>query len=194
MEDSENPRQQQLLSTATSLFMKFGIRRVSVEEICKEAGVSKMTFYKFFNNKLEVVRFILDQMTEEAMAEYHAFINADLPYEEKVRRLIQLKNDYTEGISKEFLTDMLTIDDPEFQAWYQQTFNARMQLFLEHFREARDRGDIRPDVKPEFILYVINMMTEVSKDQRLQAMFDSTQELSVEMMNLLFYGILSRDK
>ena len=40
-----------LFSTAKNLFFKFGLRRVSVEEICIKASVSKMTFYRNFNNK-----------------------------------------------------------------------------------------------------------------------------------------------
>jgi hypothetical protein len=29
---------------------------VSVEELCREAGASKMTFYKYFANKAELIR------------------------------------------------------------------------------------------------------------------------------------------
>jgi AcrR family transcriptional regulator len=46
MKDAANLKLARIASTAEKLFMKFGIRRVSVEEICREASVSKMTFYK----------------------------------------------------------------------------------------------------------------------------------------------------
>ena len=48
-----------LFSTAKNLFFKFGLRRVSVEEICKKASVSKMTFYRNFNNKEHIAIIIL---------------------------------------------------------------------------------------------------------------------------------------
>ena len=39
-----------ILRTAEDLFMQFGYDRVSVEEICREAKVSKVTFYKLLCN------------------------------------------------------------------------------------------------------------------------------------------------
>ena len=45
-----------ILNTARQLFWKHGIRRVSVEEVCREAGVSKMTFYRSFPNKIELAK------------------------------------------------------------------------------------------------------------------------------------------
>ena len=49
-----------ILRTAEDLFMQFGYDRVSVEEICREANVSNVTFYKYFKNKLDVLK---DYMT-----------------------------------------------------------------------------------------------------------------------------------
>ena len=40
-------KQQHLLTTAETLFRSHGIRRITVEEICQKAGVSKATFYKW---------------------------------------------------------------------------------------------------------------------------------------------------
>ena len=62
-----NPKQNQIISTAQSLFWKYGMRRVSIEEICRDARVSKMTFYKFFKNKVDLVKFILDKIMDESM-------------------------------------------------------------------------------------------------------------------------------
>jgi len=46
MNRSENQKYNQIIDTSKKLFWKYGIKRVTIEEICREAGVSKMTFYK----------------------------------------------------------------------------------------------------------------------------------------------------
>jgi len=51
MKTTSNPKREQILTTGKELFWKFGFKRVTIEEICKEAGVSKMTYYKFFTTK-----------------------------------------------------------------------------------------------------------------------------------------------
>ena len=50
----------QISQTAETLFKLYGIKRVTVEEICKKANVSKMTFYKYFRNKIELVKHIFN--------------------------------------------------------------------------------------------------------------------------------------
>ena len=54
-----NKKYKQIIATSKELFWKFGIKRVTVEEICSQAHVSKMTFYKFFPNKIELAKIIL---------------------------------------------------------------------------------------------------------------------------------------
>ncbi|MCJ7802330.1 MAG: TetR/AcrR family transcriptional regulator, partial [Candidatus Marinimicrobia bacterium] len=57
--DSESPKFKQIVETANDLFMRFGVKRITIEEICKTAKVSKMTFYKFFKNKIELAEYII---------------------------------------------------------------------------------------------------------------------------------------
>lgn len=190
MKKTENPKFRQIVETARSLFMRFGIRRVSVEEICHEANVSKMTFYKYFKNKNELVRHIFDQIAQEALDRYNGIMAQDVWYSEKAKQIIQMKLDQAEVMSTEFIRDFLHSADPEIAAWYQKIVQERMGLFLRHFKEAQENGDIRSDVKPEFILYMINRMIEMVDDDRLVQLYDTPKELTHEVMNFLFYGIL----
>ena len=53
-----------ITSAAKSLFWKHGIRRVSIEEICEDAGVSKMTCYKYFSNKTAIAKYLIEDLFE----------------------------------------------------------------------------------------------------------------------------------
>ncbi|NOZ62096.1 MAG: TetR/AcrR family transcriptional regulator, partial [Calditrichaeota bacterium] len=59
-----------MFETAQDLFFRYGIRRVTVEEICRTAGVSKMTFYKYFKNKIDLVKKLMEKIYDQALAEY----------------------------------------------------------------------------------------------------------------------------
>ncbi|UCD39298.1 MAG: helix-turn-helix transcriptional regulator, partial [Fidelibacterota bacterium] len=72
------------MRTAEHLFSRFGARRVTVEEICREANVSKMTFYKYFPNKVELVRTIRDNWEEEGFMRFDEINAMDLPFPEKI--------------------------------------------------------------------------------------------------------------
>ena len=102
MGDIDNPKRQQIVATAKTLFYKFGIRRVTIEEICREANVSKMTFYKHFSNKVELVKFLIKHLNVEAMATYRKIMDQPIPFPEKVKQSVQLKMENTEDVSREF--------------------------------------------------------------------------------------------
>lgn len=190
----QNPKVVKIIETSRGLFMRYGIRRVSIEEICREAGVSKMTFYKYFKNKIDVVEHIVESLARDGLDRYTRFMSEDIPYEDKIRKLIQLKAEITEGISSEFLKDLMSIDDPDFIEWYHRLARQRMELFLNHFKEAKENGDIRMDIKPEFILYMMNKLMQISGDDELLRLYESPKDMTEDLMNFLFYGILARKR
>ena len=66
MEPEYNIKRELILKIAKKLFWKFGFKRVTIEEVCKEAAVSKMTFYKHFPNKMAVVKTLLQEVFQDA--------------------------------------------------------------------------------------------------------------------------------
>jgi TetR/AcrR family transcriptional regulator, cholesterol catabolism regulator len=50
---------------ARGVFLKYGIRSVSMDDICRELGMSKKTLYRYFGNKSELVNKVLQQSLED---------------------------------------------------------------------------------------------------------------------------------
>lgn len=48
-------QQEIIISTASRLFEQFGIRSVSIDNVCKELRISKKTFYTYFSQKEDLV-------------------------------------------------------------------------------------------------------------------------------------------
>ena len=185
-------KRKQLIQTAKDLFFRFGIKRVTVEEICREANVSKMTFYKHFRNKNELVKTWFTEMTDEAMEKYRELMNSDLSFREKVRETIQMKLEGTDGMSRDFFSDYIPHAEPELHDFIHQRFHEAMGLIVNDYAEAQKRGDIRQDIKIEFILWYLNKMIDLMEDEALQQIYDSPQDMIMEMINFFFYGIMPR--
>ena len=58
-------QQKQIITTASKLFKQYGIKSVSVDDICREMGISKKTFYVYFPCKEEVVAGVLQSMNDD---------------------------------------------------------------------------------------------------------------------------------
>ena len=58
-------KEEQIIETARNLFHKFGFKKVSMDEIAKEAGVTKRTIYMYFSSKEDLLKyFIIEEIKE----------------------------------------------------------------------------------------------------------------------------------
>lgn len=67
-----------------------------------------------------------------------------------------------------------------------------MSAFREDLRFAQEKGEIRKDLKLDFVIYMLNGLNEKMSDKNLIEMYDSPQELAVELANFIFYGIMPK--
>ncbi|MCK5823113.1 MAG: TetR/AcrR family transcriptional regulator [Bacteroidales bacterium] len=192
MKSIDDQKLKEILIVAKKLFWKHGFKRITIEEICKEAKVSKMTFYKHFKNKKELVEFIINNITDKAMQKYRKIMDSDIPFPEKIKKTIDLKMEATKDISNEFINDYIRYADPETLALYEKAKHEAMCSILSDYVEAQKRGDIRKNINPKFILYFLNNLQEIVKDEQLGKLYDAPQDMIMELTNFFFYGILPR--
>ncbi|KAA3654133.1 MAG: TetR/AcrR family transcriptional regulator [Calditrichaeota bacterium] len=185
-------KKQKLVTTAKKLFWQHGVRRVTIEEICNEAGVSKMTFYKHFKNKVELALFIMQKFNEEGMQRYHNVMNSNRPFDEKIREIILLKLEQTEELSQPMFKDIHQNRVPELKTYFDQIAKKNIETILQDFALAQKNGDVRPDVNLQFLFYMLNQMLSMARDEKLQALYKKPQTLVIELTTFFFYGILPR--
>lgn len=184
----------EILLKARELFWKYGFKRVTIEEICKLARVSKMTFYKFFPNKLELARIVFDQEVAKGTENFRKIMNSRMPPGEKIKRILSLKLQGTNDISREFLSDFY--NDPELglKEHIEKTTETSWNEILNDLRKAQENGTFRKEIKPELILYLSQKVIDMINDENLVKMYTSPQEMIMELANFFIYGMISRNK
>ena len=70
-----------ICAAALKLFQKNGYDDVSVNDICKEAGIARSTFYLTFSNKKEIVSKLLDDARLNREDFFGEFVEADNDFE-----------------------------------------------------------------------------------------------------------------
>lgn len=193
MKSIDDQKLKKILIAAKELFWKYGFKRVTIEEVCREANVSKMTFYKHFKNKMELIKYLLNQIYDKAMKEYREIMDSNLSFPDKVKKSIDLKMIQTQNISNEFMDDYVRHADPEMLEFLNQIKTKNLKMIVDDYTEAQKNGEIRNDIKPEFILYFLNHMFEMIQDENLEKMYSNPQDLIMEMTNFFFYGVLPRN-
>ncbi|MDD3011796.1 MAG: TetR/AcrR family transcriptional regulator [Bacteroidia bacterium] len=189
---NETVKQKQIRETGQKLFWKHGIKRVTIEEICQTANTSKATFYKYFKNKNDLILHMLRVMFDEAMGKYVAITESGVNYEKKIEAILELKMAASDQMSPELYEELYVHPDKEIQNFLTEATTNTMQIVLKDMQESQKKGEIRDDLRPHFILWYLNKLTEMIKEENLPEHFGDPKEIIRETLTMFYYGVLAR--
>ena len=181
-----------IVDAAGQLFNRFGFKRVTVEEICMKAGTSKMTFYKHFANKLEVFKFIWNDLIDRAYEKVDEIDSMSVPFPEKLHLILQHKMNMMSQMSPELLEELLG-GDPEILLFMNEIRKRSFGLFLEFADRAQKRGDMRK-MRPELFIAALEKMGELAHNAELRNSYQDNMDFARELNGLFFYGLLPREE
>lgn len=182
-------KQNDIFEAGKRLFYKYGIKKVTIEEICEEANASKMTFYKYFPNKVELAKTVIDDYYSSALERYENMMQSDIPVEEKVRKTFELKLENAAKLDIEFVADLYKYPDKTIQehleTWRQKNLNTTEKWFI----EMRQNRQIMKELTfPAFLLYA-NAIQDFAFNDETMKLFGTTRELARIITRLFMHGI-----
>jgi len=180
---TNSKKHEQIVETAERLFTRHGIKRITVEEICQKAGVSKMTFYKYFSNKTDLVEHIFNNWIEKGFEKLDEINALTIPFPEKIEMMFKWRTELVSKMSTEFIEEVLPID---------LQYGKITERILKFIVDSQKKGDIRPEIRPEFIAAVIDKMHELARDEKLMRMYPSYIEFNRELKDFFWFGLLPR--
>ncbi|MBN2159051.1 MAG: TetR/AcrR family transcriptional regulator [Spirochaetes bacterium] len=189
----ENKKYLDLLNTGRNLVFKYGIKRVTVEEICEKSNVSKVTFYKYFHNKDELVMKILEDWVDQGIKEFLEIRDETIPFMEKIAKFIQLNLSLTHNYSHEFIEEIMGSNE-NLKHFFDQASRKSLELVMDFFSEAQKEGLFRKSVPPEFYIYLIEHFGQMMNDEKLKTMIPNPHERYQELINFFFFGFNECDK
>lgn len=181
-----------LLDAAKQLFWKYGFKKVSVEEIAAKANMSKMTFYRYFKNKIDLAKAVFDKVVDDGLLSFREIMESDLSSVEKIHKLVMLKAAGTNELSEDFLADFY--DNPELglKEYIEAKTRKTWGEALEDIKRAQERGVLRKDFRPELLFYISQKVQELVTDKQMLQLYNNPQELILDVANLMCYGISPR--
>ena len=190
---ARNHKDQEIIEASRDLFYKYGIKKVTVEDICKQANVSKMTFYKYFPNKIELAKKMISDLIESALARYWDVFRSDIPFAEKMHQVLEIKVSGAGNASVEFIYDIYKSEDETMKAFMDDWIARSLKETTDMFSYAQEQGWMRKDLKPELLLEISNQLTEIGKNPKLLGMYDNVQDFIRELTKFFLYGVFDQE-
>ena len=182
-----------IFKTGKELFWKYGIKRVTIEEVCREAKVSKMTFYKFFPNKIELAKTIFEFVIGDSLKKFDQLVHSELSFPDKIKEMFIMKLEGTKDVSVEFIKDIYGSSDLGLRQYAEKQQQISLAVFVDFLKDSQSKGLIRKEIKIDFILFYIKQMSQMLEDEHLVSKYKNPQELIMESMSFLFYGLLPKE-
>jgi hypothetical protein len=108
----------------------------------------------------------------------------DILFPEKIERMFEWKRAFTSKMSMEFIEDFLQMEGG---------IEKVRGRFFNFIIESQKKGDIRPEVRPEFIMAVLDKIYELARDEKLLEIYPHFIDFNRELKDFLWYGLLPRE-
>ena len=143
--------QEKILKTSLELFFKYGIKRVTMDDIAKELGMSKKTIYQFYKEKDDLVNQLceIEMMKQETQFEEISKQAKD-PIHEIMLISIRMK-EMMQNINPIFFLDLQKYYPKAFEQFQKFKENCAYKDILRNIKEGKLSGVYREDINEEFV-------------------------------------------
>lgn len=184
---------EQIRKAAFSLFTKYGIQKVNIQEIAKKANVSQVTIYNYFGSKDELVYEVLKDYLERQIDSFQQLIYSDLSFQDKLIKLIEMKLSSTNELSPEFIEAIIS-ENSQIANLFQEFANEKsMPLIVTFIEEGRKSGDISSSLSMNTIFFILQAMTDaIQKHSDIFQSNSNKDQFINEFIHFFFYGIVGK--
>jgi hypothetical protein len=109
----------------------------------------------------------------------------DIPFPEKIEMMFKWRTELVSKMSTEFIEEVLPID---------LEYGRITERILKFIVDSQKKGNIRPEIRPEFIAAVIDKMHELARNEKLMKIYPSYIEFNRELKDFFWFGLLPRPK
>lgn len=180
-----------ILDAADRIMSRWGFRKMTMDDLAREAGVSRRTIYMYFKGKEDVGLSSIGRVVEQVHAELEQLLKTPLPPEERLRRMLTRRvmgrieqiTDYYHS-----LDELFEIVRPSYMARRKKMFQREIELIM----RALDEGNFRaPDTRAtaETMLLATNAFLPYSLSVRELGDPETIQKRLEVMVDLLLIGV-----
>ncbi len=183
---------QEILLNAMKLFMRNGIKSVSMNDIARELGMSKKTLYTHFENKEELIREGVIQHLEEEKRWIASIREKHENALDELLEIYRLVGNHIREINSSTTYDLQKYYKPIWNMLEQHQKSYVMEIIKSNLDHGIKEGLYRDDFDPEIVarLYVSKMDVVVDNDIFPFREF-KLSEVSQQMWNYHMHAIVS---
>ena len=191
-----NDQRTQIIKTAGELFFRLGIRSVSIDDICHELGMSKKTFYVYFESKDALIEQLLQSNLDYISAKMEDLLSLN-----DFRQLVQVflkrqeaeKNDVRRV--PQLVYDLKKYYPRQFTAFQQQCFETQKTYIMRYLELGVSQGLVRANLNIELtaVLFAKIHSDAIRDFEIIEAHGYNMHQLAHTAMDIFVRGVLNEE-
>lgn len=182
----------EILTEAVELFMRYGIKSVTMDDIARHLSISKKTIYQFFKDKEEIIMLSTKEHIEQESKDFEEIENSSSNAIEHLYKISLCMRERIRDLNPSLLYDLHKYYK---KAWtlYQSfkdevVYNSLIKLMNQGVQEGYFRSDINPGILAILRIEEIQMSfnTEIFHKNKYEL-----KEIHAQMFDHFIYGILT---
>lgn len=163
----ETDIKEKILKGAEDLFMKYGVRSISMDDIARHLSVSKKTLYQHFADKEDIVTMTCKAHLERHCREFEQINGkAKNAIEELANLSVCLKRNF-EQINPSLLFDLQKYHPKAWSVWLNYKDKFIRESVVRNLKQGIEEGYFRPEIDPEVIAAVRLELVEIVFDETI---------------------------
>ncbi|MBI4428171.1 MAG: TetR/AcrR family transcriptional regulator [Ignavibacteriales bacterium] len=184
-----------ILDTAGEYFYRFGVSKVTMEELADKLGMSKKTLYKYFESKDHLLRALIDSIKQDLEQRSQKILADDsIDFIEKLKQTMSCVAMQYSKIGKPLLED-LQRNAPEIWKQIEELRRERIANgFGKMLSEGRRRGIFRNDIDEQLVLMIYSNIIQniINPDVLVQVPFSASQVFDA-VIKIYYEGIMTEE-
>lgn len=163
----EQDIKEKILNGTEALFMKYGVRSVSMDDIARHLGVSKKTLYQHFADKDELVLLVSKAHMERETKEYDGFRAESSDAIDELAKIAVCIRQNMQKMNPSLLFELQKYHPKAWEVWLQFKENYIRESVVRNLKQGIDEGYFRDEVNANILASCRIAMIEAAFDERL---------------------------
>ena len=185
-----------IIDISEALFSKHGWQRVSISKICLEADVSRVTFYRYFQNKNDLLQQVFILQHERIEAFYQKLLEESTTLEAIMKGIFNYQQTaLNRFFTPDILKDIDQNNDPELSEFFDNNRERKYRFLNSFFTELQSRKIIDANYPTILIHSFLKIMDELMFSTQIQTYYkDDKSGLRRDVLKLIMFGLAGPTK
>ncbi len=187
-----NKKAKEIVSKVAAMYLEYGIRGVTMDDVAHKLGISKKTLYEYFVDKKELVSAVLENARKEWDESFASCECIEGSAIDELLHFYELQVKMIKSNKPAFIYDLKKYYPEVFKRFH----NIKQKLILENFEnnmnKGKEEGLYREDINVEIIAKLNLMRFEGIMDSELFSIDDfMSPDLFTEIFKYHLYGVVN---